>query len=142
MDFITSEKAKRFMRKLPDKPVPSLRRQFPGTPNDALDLLGKMLQIHPRKRITVEQALQHPFLEQLHNPEDEPVCESTFDWAFEDEKLNRVRLQELIWEEVGDFRPGCLPVPTRRDGTRGGPGMTRKQQPQQQQQPNRRLYHA
>jgi serine/threonine protein kinase len=134
MDFITSEKAKRFMRKLPDKPVASLRRQFPGTPNDALDLLGKMLQIHPKKRITVEEALQHPFLEQLHSPDDEPVCESTFDWTFEDEKLHRVRLQELIWEEVGDFRPGCLPVPTRRDGTRGGPGKTR--------QPKKRHYHA
>ncbi len=37
---------------------------------------------------------------------------------FEDEKLHRIRLQELIWEEVGDFRPQCLPVPPRRDGSR------------------------
>eukprot|EP00550_Attheya_septentrionalis_P008281 CAMPEP_0198288606 /NCGR_PEP_ID=MMETSP1449-20131203/7051_1 /TAXON_ID=420275 /ORGANISM="Attheya septentrionalis, Strain CCMP2084" /LENGTH=515 /DNA_ID=CAMNT_0043986775 /DNA_START=506 /DNA_END=2053 /DNA_ORIENTATION=- len=117
LDFVTSEKAKRFMRKLPDKEVPSLRRQFPGTPPEALDLLGKMLQIHPTKRITVCEALEHPFLAQLHCPEDEPVAETTFDFSFEDEKLHRVRLQELIWEEIGDFRPSCLPIPPRKDGS-------------------------
>lgn len=118
LDFVTSEKAKRFMRKLPDKPPLSLRRQFPGTPPDALDLLRKMLTIHPRYRITVKEALEHPFLSQLHCEDDEPVAEASFDFSFEDENLHRVRLQELIWEEVGDFRPSCLPVPNRRDGTR------------------------
>ena len=42
---------------------------------------------------------------QLHTEEDEPVCEHPFDYSFEDENLHRIRLQELIWEEVGDFRP-------------------------------------
>ena len=111
LDFVTSEKAKRFMRKLSNKlPVP-LKRQFPKAPSNALDLLSKMLQIHPKRRITVEQALAHPFLASLHSPEDEPVAHANFDFSFEDEKLHRARLQELIWEEVGDFRPYCLPVP-------------------------------
>ena len=39
----------------------------------ALDLLKQMLEIHPKRRITVEKALQHPFLESLHSPDDEPV---------------------------------------------------------------------
>ena len=33
-----------------------------------------MLQFNPHKRITVQQALQHPYLEKLHNPEDEPCA--------------------------------------------------------------------
>lgn len=118
LDFVTSEKARRFMRKLPNKPVVPLSQQFPNTPPECLDLLSKMLQIHPRKRITVQEALEHPFMAQLHSDEDEPVAERPFDFSFEDEKLHRIRLQELIWEEVGDFRPMCLPVPPRRDGTR------------------------
>jgi serine/threonine protein kinase len=118
LDFVTSEKARRFMRKLPDKLVVPLSQQFPNASPDCLDLLSKMLQIHPRKRITVEEALRHPFMAQLHSEEDEPVCERPFDFSFEDEKLHRIRLQELIWEEVGDFRPICLPVPPRKDGTR------------------------
>jgi serine/threonine protein kinase len=40
--------------------------QFPHTPVDALDLMRKMLETHPRKRITVEDSLAHPFLAQLH----------------------------------------------------------------------------
>ena len=39
----------------------------------ALDLLDKMLTFNPHKRISVEQALAHPYLEQYYDPEDE-VC--------------------------------------------------------------------
>ena len=114
LDFVTSEKASRFMRKLPDKPTVSLRRQFPGTPPEALDLLGKLLKIHPEQRITVEEALEHEFHAPFNNPRDEPVAESAFDFEFEEEDLHRVRLQELIWHEVGSFRPSCLSVASRR----------------------------
>jgi len=129
MDFITSSKARNFLRKLPDKePVP-LSRQFPKAPAAAIDLLSKLLEIHPRKRIDVSDSLSHPFFESLHNHQDEPIAHAPFDFSFEDEKLHRVRLQELIWEEVGAFRPSCLPVPNRVGGTGGGA-------------PARRLYHA
>ena len=106
------------MRNLPSTKVVPLSKQFPNAPPECIDLLSKMLQIHPKKRITVEEALKHPFMAQLHTEEDEPVCEHPFDYSFEDEKLHRIRLQELIWEEVGDFRPHCLPAAPRRDGTR------------------------
>ena len=88
-----------------------LSQQFPRAPAVAIDLLSKMLEIHPRKRITVTEALSHPFFASLHNPDDEPIAHATFDFSFEDEKLHRVRLQELIWEEIGEMRPSCLPVP-------------------------------
>lgn len=114
LDFVTSEKAKRFMKKLPNKTPVHLSLQFPGAPLDALDCLRKMLEIHPRKRITVDESLKHSFFEQLHNPADEPISSRPFDYSFEDQKLHRVRLQELIWKEVADFRPSCLPIAPRR----------------------------
>merc|ERR1719162_420340 len=116
LDFVTSDKAKRFIRKLSDKPPPSLKTQFPSAPSDALDLLRNTLQIHPRRRINVEDALSHPFLSQLHSPHDEPRAEKKFDYSFENEKLHRARLQELIWREAGYFHPSCLPVAPRRGG--------------------------
>ncbi|KAG7361322.1 serine/threonine protein kinase [Nitzschia inconspicua] len=125
LDFVTSDKAKRFMRKLPNKAVTPLNAQFPTAKPDALDLMRNMLQIHPRKRINVENALAHPFLAPLHSTEDEPVAANPFDFSFEKEKLHRVRLQELIWQEVGHFRPSCLPVAPRRGG--GEPGGSYRQ---------------
>ncbi len=105
------------MRKLPNKKPTPLSKRFPNANPEGIDLLKKMLQIHPRNRISVVDALAHPFFSSLHNENDEPVAHSHFDYSFEDEKLNRVRLQELIWKEVGDFRPSCLPIPPRRDGS-------------------------
>lgn len=98
------------MKKLPDKTPAPLTSQFPGTPVEALDSMRKMLDIRPGKRATIQEALEHPFFAPLHNPADEIVSERPFDFSFENEKLHRLRLQELIWKEVGDFRPSCLPV--------------------------------
>jgi mitogen-activated protein kinase 1/3 len=121
LNFVTSEKAKRFMRKLPDKPPAHLSLQFPGTPLEGLDVMRKMLEVHPGKRISVVDALKHPFFGPLHNPDDEPVSPAPFDFSFEDEKLHRVRLQELIWKEVGHFRPAALPVAPRRNQSNQSP---------------------
>lgn len=107
------------MKKLPNTTPVHLSLQFPGAPLDALDCMRKMLEIHPRKRITVEESIKHPFFEQLHNPADEPISSRPFDYSFEDQKLHRIRLQELIWQEVADFRPSCLPVAPRRNESNG-----------------------
>jgi len=37
----------------------------------AIDLLRKLLTFDFTKRITVEEALKHPYLAELHFPEDE-----------------------------------------------------------------------
>jgi serine/threonine protein kinase len=37
----------------------------------AIDLLDKMLTFNPHKRITVEEALAHPYLNQYYDPADE-----------------------------------------------------------------------
>ena len=42
-----------------------------------------MLDMNPKTRIKVEEALTHSFLENLHDPEDEPVFEGTIDFSFE-----------------------------------------------------------
>ena len=37
-------------------------------------MLEKMLTFNPKNRITVEQALAHPYLKSLHDPRDEPTA--------------------------------------------------------------------
>lgn len=47
----------------------------------ALDLLKKMLTFNPHERITVEEALSHPYLSKLHDISDEPICHKLFKFA-------------------------------------------------------------
>jgi mitogen-activated protein kinase 1/3 len=44
---------------------------YPNADPKALDLLDKMLTFNPHKRIVVEDALAHPYLEQYYDPADE-----------------------------------------------------------------------
>lgn len=62
-----------------------------------------MLVFNPNKRITVEEALEHPYLSSLHLPEDEPASDpvSKFDFLFEDyEDNSNEKMKELIISEI------------------------------------------
>jgi len=64
------------------QPVPWVRL-FPKATKKAINLLGCMLVLNPAQRITVEQALVHPFLNKYHDPDDEPICVPAFNFDFE-----------------------------------------------------------
>lgn len=56
----------------------NFRAMYPDASPKSIDLMERMLQFDPRKRITVEEALQHPYLAQLHDPASEPSAPSVF----------------------------------------------------------------
>ena len=39
----------------------------PGTPDDAIDLVIKMLQFNPKIRITIDEVLKHPYVSQFRD---------------------------------------------------------------------------
>ena len=51
----------------------SLSEMFPTASAEALDLLRLLLLFNPKRRLTVEQGLRHPYVVDFHNPDDEPV---------------------------------------------------------------------
>ncbi len=65
--------ARRYLQSLPYRPSVPWSKLYPKAGPGALDLLGKMLTFNPHKRITVEQALAHPYLEQYYDPDDEVI---------------------------------------------------------------------
>ncbi|EQC29662.1 CMGC/MAPK protein kinase [Saprolegnia diclina VS20] len=89
MRFVTHEAAKKAVTQHGYYPKRSLLEFFPDANPLAIDLLGRMLKFSPDERITVTQALEHPYLAQLHNPADEPVCHAPFNFDFERESLDQ-----------------------------------------------------
>ncbi|ETN12686.1 CMGC/MAPK protein kinase [Phytophthora nicotianae INRA-310] len=107
--FLTNARARKFMnaefQKRGPNPTKPLAHMFTDSPPDALDLLQKMLVIDPNKRISVDEALAHPYLASIRNVEDETIATSSFDFDFENEKLTKLVLQRLIWDEMRHFHP-------------------------------------
>jgi len=61
-----------------------------------------MLIFDPKKRITVDEALKHEYLNKLHVEDDEPASEtvSAFDFDFELYNLSTEEYKELIYKEI------------------------------------------
>lgn len=69
---IKSRRAREYIRSLPFKKKVSMAALFPQANPLAIDLLERLLTFNPAKRITVQEALAHPYLQPYHDPTDEP----------------------------------------------------------------------
>lgn len=97
-----SEKAIKYMKRLPPKPGKPLESLFPDASPEAIDLLNKMLEFDPDRRITVESALEHPYMAGMHDPEDEPTA-PPFDFSFE-QAADSGDLKALIYETIEQWK--------------------------------------
>ena len=79
-------------------------RQPPTSPpSTAIDLLAKMLAFDPDQRVTVTQALEHPWLSTYHDINDEPECPVPYDKWHAIEKLETIdEFREALWNEIQD----------------------------------------
>src|SRR5271168_1986806 len=100
---IGSPRAQEYVRNLPFMPKRAFPSLFPNANPDALDLLDHMLAFDPSSRISVETALEHPYLHIWHDASDEPGCPTTFNFDFEVvEDVGEMR--KMILDEVHRFR--------------------------------------
>ncbi|XP_006521165.1 mitogen-activated protein kinase 15 isoform X4 [Mus musculus] len=81
----------------------------PDTPPEALDLLKRLLAFAPDKRLSAEQALQHPYVQRFHCPDREWARESDVRLpVHEGDQLSapeyRKRLYQIILEQSGNSR--------------------------------------
>jgi mitogen-activated protein kinase 1/3 len=103
IDSIQRKKSRAFMESLPKRKKVSFAKMFPNASDAACDLLEHLLVMDPEKRYTVEQALEHPYLAQLHCEEDEPVFDHQMvlpEFEFERRAVSQENLRDLIFHEV------------------------------------------
>ena len=101
--FVTSDKARRYLRQLPYSKPMDFKRLYPEANPLACDLIEKMLILNPEKRINVEECLKHPYLASLHDTNDEPVANAPFTFAFEQHnggEMSEETVRRLIFQEL------------------------------------------
>ncbi|XP_031485778.1 mitogen-activated protein kinase homolog NTF6-like [Nymphaea colorata] len=111
LGFLRSDNARRYVKRLPQFPKQPFSVKFPNASPAALDLAEKMLVFDPSKRITVEEALNHPFLRSLHEINEEPVCSTPFSFDFERLSFSEEDIKDLIYEESLRFNPDMMEIP-------------------------------
>ncbi|KAK4785833.1 hypothetical protein SAY86_002522 [Trapa natans] len=105
LGFLRSENARKYVNQLPQLPKQSFAEKFPEASPLAIDLAERMLVFDPSKRITVDEALSHPYMLSLHEINEEPTCPSPFIFDFEQVSLDEGDIKELVWLESLNFNP-------------------------------------
>ncbi|KAK7274333.1 hypothetical protein RIF29_15417 [Crotalaria pallida] len=105
LGFLRSDNARRYVRQLPQYQKQNFSARFPNMSPGAVDLLEKMLIFDPNRRITVDEALCHPYMAPLHDINEEPVCPRPFSFDFEQPSFTEEDIKELIWRESVMFNP-------------------------------------
>ncbi|KMZ57151.1 hypothetical protein ZOSMA_89G01040 [Zostera marina] len=104
LEFL-NESSRHYLHHVPSHVRKLFKQKFPHVLPKAIDLVEKMLIFDPRKRITVEAALEHPYLSSLHDKSDEPVSENQFEHSFDDSDMSMEQMKEAIYQEALFYNP-------------------------------------
>ncbi|KAJ1605095.1 SAP+PHD+MIZ domain-containing protein [Cryptosporidium canis] len=75
----------------------------------ALDLLDKLLQFNPNKRISAKDALKHPFVSVFHNPDEEPDCDHIITIPVNDNVKQSIDdYRNLVYSEISRRKRGLI----------------------------------
>ncbi|KPA76588.1 mitogen activated protein kinase putative (MPK11) [Leptomonas pyrrhocoris] len=102
INSVGSGAAQKYLKKKGFRNPPDWRQRYPKASPEALDLLRRMLVFNPNKRVTVLQAMRHPFLEQLHDDADDNVSYTLFRFD-EHEQKTVLDVKRAIYMESVKF---------------------------------------
>lgn len=116
---IKSPRAKAYISSLPQFRKLNFERAFNNHPNrmkrfggapinpQGIDLLRRLLVFDPKERLSVEEALEHPYVATYHDANDEPITEpippNLFDFDKNKEELDIEELKFQIYSNILKF---------------------------------------
>ena len=93
---LEDEQARQYLEDLPQQDPDDLKKMFPATKKVGIDLLKKMLKFTPEDRITVPEALKHPYFKRVRDRELE-ITNTNSKFEFEDVSLKTNDLKGIIY---------------------------------------------
>jgi mitogen-activated protein kinase 1/3 len=97
---IINERARYYVSLLPVRKRTPWKKLYPNASDSSLNMLDSLLTFNPNRRVSVEEALKHPYLAQYYNPSDEPIAPRPFTFDMELDDLPLPQLKQLIFEEI------------------------------------------
>jgi serine/threonine protein kinase len=107
---VGTQNALSYLQSLERKPRIDFSLLFPSAPPEAIDLLSRMLQFAPGKRISVADALKHPYLSEFLDPNDERIVPPPMTIDFDFEHAQEPDYKRVMWdEELRYYHPDLPP---------------------------------
>jgi len=98
---IGSPHAATTLKSIPPGKSRLLKELYPQASDDALGLMKDTLHFNPDKRISAEQAIQHPFVAKFHDPVTEPRLTEAITIPIDDNtKFSIAEYRDKLYGEV------------------------------------------
>ena len=107
MGFVSDPNAVLYLKSLSQKKKDKInfKAKFPGSSDESLDLLQKMLIFDPKKRITVKESLEHPFFKSVRDPSKEEEASFNLEFEFEDDNNHTIeKLRNLFITVIKSYK--------------------------------------
>ena len=103
--FVTDSKALEYLKAFPYKKRADLSEKYWTATPEAIDFLNKILLFNPFFRMTIDECLDHPFLEKVRDPSREIVASQPIKLEVESEGLpNADKVRELFINEINYYK--------------------------------------
>ncbi|DAZ99650.1 TPA: hypothetical protein N0F65_001887 [Lagenidium giganteum] len=107
IEEIADKDVKVYLRSIPKRPRRNLQEMYPGAEPEAIDLLTWMLQMNPRKRATLDEALSHKYLASIRSLEEEIVAPGHIKLDFDEKKLGVTEIRTRMVSEIKFYHPNA-----------------------------------
>jgi len=101
LESIQSPFALTMLDTLPPVTKRSYKELYPAASPEAIDMLQHLLSFNPNKRYTAEDALEHPYVGDFHNPEEEVSSDHKIEISIDDNQKRTIEeYRGKLYEDI------------------------------------------